>query len=61
MAKAADTTFSKLRRFNGVMAVLHLVQGLLMLFLSGYGKKWPITTTLVVHSLRPKAVYPTLS
>ncbi|MFT4891427.1 MAG: hypothetical protein ACI9YT_002359 [Halobacteriales archaeon] len=29
-----DATFRNLRRFNGAMAVLHLVQGALMIYLS---------------------------
>ena len=31
-----DTKFSKLRRFNIIMAVMHAIQGFLMLFLSFY-------------------------
>jgi len=58
MAKAADTTFGKLRRFNGVMAVLHLVQGLLMLFFSGYGNKWPITATHLEFDLGTQSLQP---
>jgi len=58
MAKAADTTFGKLRKFNGVMAVLHLVQGLLMLFFSGYGNKWPITTTHLEFDLGTQSLQP---
>jgi len=45
MQKEGSVTFGALRRFNGIMAGLHFVQGLLMLFLSSYGNKWPITTT----------------
>jgi len=45
MQKEGSVSFGALRRFNGIMAALHFVQGLLMLFLSSYGNKWPITTT----------------
>jgi hypothetical protein len=34
MAQDEETKFRKLRRFNGFMGVLHLIQGSLMLILS---------------------------
>jgi len=52
-----DKCFRRLRVFNAVMAVLHLVQGSLMLLLSSF-ENWDITTTYlefntVTESLQP--------
>lgn len=41
-----DARFGRLRRFNGVMGVVHLVQGLLMLFLSS-GFSLPVTSAFL--------------
>lgn len=39
-----DIKFRKLRKFNGIMGILHLIQASLMLWLSN-DSKWPITAT----------------
>ncbi|NIQ07234.1 MAG: hypothetical protein GWO20_16350 [Candidatus Korarchaeota archaeon] len=44
MKVAQQERFEKLRWFNAVMCLIHLIQGLLLLFLSN-DKTWPITTT----------------
>ncbi len=38
-----ETTFRKLRWFNGVMGVFHLIQSGLMFALSDFDRTWPIT------------------
>jgi len=40
----ADKPYRNLRRFNAIMAVLHFVQGALMVYLST-DRKWEITET----------------
>jgi len=58
MQEARKGTFSSLRRFNGIMAALHFAQGLLMLFLSSYGNKWPITTTHLAFEPTTQSLQP---
>jgi len=43
-----DEKFKKLRRFNGMMAVLHFIQGLLMLYLST-DRTWPLRISFLEY------------
>jgi len=43
MGVPEDSKFSKLKRFNLVMGVFHLVQAAIMFLVSDYNKTWPIT------------------
>lgn len=52
-----ENKFRKLRRFNGVMGVFHLIQGFLMLYLSSY-KTWPINTTFLSFNTVTKTLEP---
>ena len=43
MSNSEDSKFSRLKRFNLVMGVFHLVQSAIMFLVSDYNKTWPIT------------------
>jgi hypothetical protein len=55
--KASDETLLGLRRFNGVMGVLHLVQGILMIALSN-DTTYPIYTNYLQFDLSASTLRP---
>ena len=53
-----ETTFRKLRRFNGIMGIFHLIQSGLMFSLSDFGKTWPITAVHLEFNEVTETLYP---
>jgi len=57
VVKADEKTFLGLRRFNGVMGLLHLVQGILMIVLSN-ATTYPIYTNFLRFDLDTRSLTP---
>ncbi len=55
----ADSRYRRLRIFNGVMAVFHAAQGVVMLILSN-DFSVPVTTTFVEFNTQTQSLYPDL-
>jgi len=55
----AQREFRRLRQFNAVMAVLHFVQGVLMLYLSS-AREWTVTTTYLGFETETSGLFPVL-
>jgi len=52
-----DSRFTRLRRFNGIMGFLHLIQGLLMIFVSN-DRTYPIFTNYLNFDMATRSLTP---
>lgn len=58
MSGEDEIKFKKLRRFNGVMGVFHLIQSALMFALSDFSRKFPVTGVHLEFNEATQSLYP---